>query len=279
MRRRDAHHNRQRCCGQSAEIESRIAALRAKQRGEGHDLTQREARALAGEWYKWFVGQHEENPGRPRDWEGVCWAFEDDLEESVRDPDTGEIGELDMEDPEVREHVRKKVYPHFADEAAQFLASRGEVLTPAAVTLFLNELISEYHRAIILLQRRASGDYSPDQHLQTLQEYREAAPQSAVSRSGTTAMQLFEGYISASKLAAGSVVHWRVVFITLDRHLAGRDFDALSDNEAQQWLAALVRKKRSAGTVTRTWATALKAMGRWAVKQRRISRNEHRHGF
>jgi hypothetical protein len=48
-----------------AEIEGRFATLRAQQRGEGHDLTERQARALAGEWYRWFVGQHEENPGDP----------------------------------------------------------------------------------------------------------------------------------------------------------------------------------------------------------------------
>src|SRR5215467_12452356 len=53
-----------------ANIKSRIATLGAQQRGEGHDLTQREARALAGEWYRWYVGQHEENPGRPRGWQG-----------------------------------------------------------------------------------------------------------------------------------------------------------------------------------------------------------------
>jgi hypothetical protein len=108
-----------------ADIKNRIATLRAKQRGEGHDLTQKDARALAGEWYRWYVSQHEDNPGRPRDWEGGRWAFEHDVEEGARDPETGEIGELEMEDPEVREYVRKKVYPHFADEAAQFLASRG----------------------------------------------------------------------------------------------------------------------------------------------------------
>src|SRR5215469_13136810 len=51
-----------------AAIKNRIATLRAKQRGEGHDLTQREARALAGEWYCWYVDQHEENPGEPRRW-------------------------------------------------------------------------------------------------------------------------------------------------------------------------------------------------------------------
>jgi hypothetical protein len=50
-----------------ARIKTQIEALRAKQRGEGHDLTQKQARALAGEWYRWFVDQHEENPGEPMD--------------------------------------------------------------------------------------------------------------------------------------------------------------------------------------------------------------------
>ncbi len=50
------------------EIENRIVTIRAKQRGEGHDLTQRQAQALAGEWYRWFVTPHEENPGEPHRW-------------------------------------------------------------------------------------------------------------------------------------------------------------------------------------------------------------------
>jgi integrase len=257
-----------------ADIKSRIATLRAQQRGEGHDLTQREARALAGEWYRWYVGQREENPGRPRDWEGARWAFEDDVEEATRDPETGEICELDMEDPEVREFVRERVHPWFTDTAAQFLTSRSEVLTPAAMMMFLDALINDFHAAIARLERNATGDYSPDQHLHTLPEYsRKTAPQSAAPRSGKTAMQLFEAYILATKLAAATVKRRRGVFIALDAYLAGRDFDALSDDEAQQWVAALITKKRDAVTVMKICVAALKALGRWAVKQRHITRN------
>jgi hypothetical protein len=60
----------------------------------------------------------------------------------------------------------------------------------------------------------------------------------------------------------------RGVFIALDAHLVGRDFDALSDDEAQQWVAALITKKRDAVTVMKIYVAALKALGRWAVKQR-----------
>src|SRR5262249_31410090 len=142
----------------------------------GHDLTRREARALAGEWYRWFISQHEESPGRPRNWEGALWAFEGDVEEAARDLETGEIGELDLEDPATREYVRENVHPWFGNQAAQFLTRRGEVLTPPAMTMFLDELINEFHTAINLLRRRAAGDYSPDEHLKTLPEYRKAKP-------------------------------------------------------------------------------------------------------
>jgi len=251
-----------------AEIKNRIATLRAKQRGECHDLTQRQARALAGEWYRWYVNRHEENPGQSCHWAKLREILLLLLEDVGGDPETRKI---DREAPGVREEI----HPRLADEAktAQFLASKGEALTPAAMALFLDAVIDEFLHAADLLQRRAAGDYSPDQHMHTLAEYRKAAPQSAAPGSRKTAVQLFEGYISASNLAAGSVIRWRVVFTTLDKHLAGRDFDALSDDEAQRWVAALVTRKRSAFTVMSVWVTALKAVGKWAVKQREIAIN------
>ena len=42
-----------------AEIETRIAALRAAKTGAKQPLTRRNAHALGGEWYRWFIGQHE----------------------------------------------------------------------------------------------------------------------------------------------------------------------------------------------------------------------------
>jgi hypothetical protein len=41
----------------TATVETQIAAIRAAQRGEGQSLTQRQAFALAGEWYVWFVAR------------------------------------------------------------------------------------------------------------------------------------------------------------------------------------------------------------------------------
>ena len=40
------------------EVEARIEAIRAERTGQGVSLTARQARALAGEWYEWFVARH-----------------------------------------------------------------------------------------------------------------------------------------------------------------------------------------------------------------------------
>ena len=52
-----------------AAITSRIEALRAAKRGEGQALSHREAHALAGEWYSWFVAQYEDEPGEGEGWD------------------------------------------------------------------------------------------------------------------------------------------------------------------------------------------------------------------
>lgn len=50
---------------------ARFDLLRRSARGEGRPLSHREAHALAGEWYMWFVPQFEDEPGDPEGWEAA----------------------------------------------------------------------------------------------------------------------------------------------------------------------------------------------------------------
>ena len=115
-----------------AEVERRIEAIRAAKRGEGQSLTQRQALALAGEWYVWYVARHEENPGTVEYWRVMWDVLISHLEE--HGPDwVIEEGWPDLEwtkEPEVSAGVR----PLIADEAktSQFLASKGVALNAEA---------------------------------------------------------------------------------------------------------------------------------------------------
>jgi integrase len=254
------------------EIESRIATIRAKQRGEGHDLTAHQAHGLAGEWYRWYTRLHEENPGQPKQWaehsEFLLDRIADVAGEWVEDRD-GYHCELDFKAP----GVRQEIHPIIADEAktTQFLASRGEVLTPAAMTLFLDEVLQEFLVATDLLKRRAVRDHSPDPHLQTLLEYRKTKP--VALGAGKTCLELFEAYINAAKPAPSTVNRWRVIFTTLDEHLDGRDIDAFSADDAQRWARSLVIDKRSRRTVSDVWVTAAKTVFAWALAEKHIAAN------
>jgi hypothetical protein len=63
-----------------AEVASRIERLRAEARGEGlPSLTHRQAHALAGEWWIWFLGQYEEEPGSQEQWDLLAEEFETSL--------------------------------------------------------------------------------------------------------------------------------------------------------------------------------------------------------
>ena len=105
-----------------AEVTARIEAIRAERKGEGISLTRQQARALAGEWYHWFIARH---PTTDRAaWDGVRERVHDTLREAVGD------AEWERSDPdELWEHdsnLRRAVYPVLADvgETAQFLAMK-----------------------------------------------------------------------------------------------------------------------------------------------------------
>jgi hypothetical protein len=138
-------------------IERRITALREAGAG-GQDLTQRQAGALAGQWYRWFVSLHEENPGACRHWAEVHEVWWNSLIDTAGDSETGEI---DMQAPEVREEL----HPLLAREARtdQFLTDRGVVLSQQGQNSFLSAVLGEFLEATNTLQRRAGGDWGPDQ--------------------------------------------------------------------------------------------------------------------
>jgi hypothetical protein len=124
-----------------AEVETRIATLRAKRNGEGQPLTQLNALALAGRWYTWFVRQHEADPGKAKRWrdlgENIVWdvlyphAPDSYLADEKSDPHWDWVKE-----PEARAAVR----PLIAEEArvARFLANEGITLNDDAHALLVD---------------------------------------------------------------------------------------------------------------------------------------------
>ena len=106
-----------------AMIEGRISAIRDEAAGRGRSLSSREALALAGEWYLWFVGRYEGDPGDPERWEMLL----DELQHATLEAAPEWFRQNERLDPDWKwaeaEDVRAHMRPLIADKAetAQFL--------------------------------------------------------------------------------------------------------------------------------------------------------------
>jgi hypothetical protein len=144
-----------------AEIETRIATLRAKRNGQGQPLTKLNAIALAGRWYTWFVGQHENDPGPAKRWkemsDHLVWnVIYPEAPDSYHENPKADPHWQWSKEPEVREAIR----PQVAELArvATFLASAGMALNATAYALFVDAVSDNLLLAISVLERRARGD-------------------------------------------------------------------------------------------------------------------------
>jgi hypothetical protein len=203
-----------------ADVEARIETIRAAMRGEGQSLTQRQAFALAGEWYVWYVGRHEENPGTPEKWNDLWVALIDRLEDHAPDH-VIEHGWRDLDwtrEPQVLEGIR----PQISDEAktAQFLASKGIVLSNEAQALFLDCVLPEFMAAIERLERLARGNYEKDQRPAQFPKY-----DGRIVRVGNniTSWALFGAWQKAIQPRESTVNRWRPVFLDLDKRYSSAD--------------------------------------------------------
>jgi integrase len=255
-----------------AEIETRIEKLRAHQNGRGQPLTQKQAQALAGQWYRWFISQHEDNPGSAKQWRAVI----DHLLWNVIRPEAPDEYESNPEadthwewakEPEVREAVR----PRIAELArvASFLAAEGVSLLPEAHALFVDAVSDNLYLALEVLARRAIGDHSPDETPLSFPAYTGRSQ----ADDGMDPLQLWEAFVSSVDLAPTTVSRWRAVFVKLKDDFPGTSIGALTPDQAGAWITGLVNDTRKADTVSSVWIPAARRVFGWAERNKRIAVN------
>jgi integrase len=257
-----------------AEIETRIATLRARRNGEGQPLTRINAIALAGRWYLWFLKQYEDDPGTAKRWRQTFDYFVDVIRDAEPDDHREQREQYphhphdDWEkEPEVREAVR----PHAAEIAsvARFLASAGMALNASAYALFVDAVSDNLLSALSVLERRANGDYSRDDTPDSFPPFTDGPVRSA----GVSCWELFEAYVAATKPAPNTVGRWRCVFEEMQREFAEVGADGITEDDARTWIHGRITGARGARTVRDTWLKASRRVFRWALSHKRIRQN------
>jgi len=255
-----------------AEIEVRIATMRAKKNGEGQPLTKLNAIALAGRWYSWFVGEHEDDPGPAKRWKDMS----DHLIWNVIRPEAPDSYEEDpksdpnwewQKKPEVREAVR----PQVAELArvATFLASAGMVLNATAYALFVDAVSDNLLLAISVLERRANGDYSRDETPETFPVFTDGP----MRGEGASCWELFEAFVTATKLKPNTITRWRAVFLEMQRQFAEVGAEGITEDAARAWIHGLINPQRQASTVREIWLSASRRVFGWARQHKKVRQN------
>jgi integrase len=260
-----------------AKVAGNIDTIRRTQRGEGIDLNHKEAHALAGEWYNWFVARHEEQPGEPEQWDIAFWHLVDAMAEAL--PDDVQSEELERNQHLLAEwaaypEVRAAMRPIISDfgHTAQFLAGKRLALTNAARDQFLDAVLQKVMPALTLLERRAKGNYEPDELPKSFPPPFTQRRDQGKSR-GSTPSELFEAWVQARHPSHSTVESWRTVFNALTRDFTERSSASITHEEAQDWIDRLVTKERSARTVRNTWLRATRTVYKWGVRRRTLTNN------
>jgi integrase len=255
-----------------AEIETRIAALRAAKHGQGQPLTRHNAHGLAGEWYRWFVAHHEAADLRtPSHWKKqsdiLVWEVIE-LEaptEFLQDPKADPEWEWKWH-PDVRAVVR----PLVAQEAkvASFLLAKGIALNDDAMNLFLDAVEDNLLLAFNRLEALARGDYRDDPVPARFPEYITEVDK---QREILTCGMLFERWQAEIQPSRSTTARWSAVFKAADTRF--NDARAITFEAAKEWMMGSMTAKRSAKTVATVWKTALKTVFAWAVNSRLVKSN------
>jgi hypothetical protein len=172
-----------------------------------------------------------------------------------------------QKEPEVREAVR----PQVAELArvATFLASEGKALNATAYALFVDAVSDNLLPAITLLERRANGDYSPDDTPDSFPAFTDGPTRG----NGVSCWELFEAFVTATKPKPNTVSRWRAVFLEMQRQFADVGADGITEDAARTWVHGLINEERGASTVREIWLSASRRVFSWAREHKRIRQN------
>ena len=260
------------------QMTARFDALRAAKAGHLVTLDHRQVHALVGRWYHEFVGQYENSPGDAEGWQralddlgealGMAGGHDTgDLDASLSDPSTLAAIRNDVELPAPDDPLIDRGYSIArATQADQWLMDHGYPLTRPSRDAFLDALAPRYADALMLLIKRAKGDFSRDPIAETF-------PTLGPIKTGTelSIRAVFNQWNEATKPAAGTISRWQGVIDVAEKRWP--NLRRVTDADAREWVKGLVTNDRGAHTVNATWRTALKTLCNWAIDQGLLTNN------
>jgi GH24 family phage-related lysozyme (muramidase) len=168
-------------------------------------LSQKQAVALAGTFYRGYSLAFEENPGSPE-----RWANQQDANERARE---GRYGRGDLMIGAEARHKQSRE-DRWGKTADGLLAREGLKVDAESRTLLLRAIANAHDFAARKLERNAEGDYTPDPNASRFPEWTPVAAAKPQPKDRITVADLFDRWKAdkADKIARGTIRRYTPVF-------------------------------------------------------------------
>lgn len=254
----------------SAEIEARWQGLRRGVQAVSH----KQAVAIAGEFYRRLIAQHEDNPGAPEQVaRQVFW-------DKVAAADPG-LTIISGGRSEVTNALMAKLRGRHRAEVAGFLEEQGALVDDESFERILAAVNVAAVQGREQLHRNASGDYRADPAADRFPEWRPISPTAAkaseaIGSKGRTAegfllVNIFERYSTEAGHAPSTVKRWAPIIRKVAKEVP--DIRDLSDVWCVGWKDRLVKSGLSPASINDAYLASLRGTCSWAKDNKLIATN------
>lgn len=260
---RDPAEARIRHAERLADLELRWAALR-----QGNaKLTHKQIIAIAGEFYRSLIDDHADEPGDPSTWQYRLF-----YDRAYFNPEQVKITKLGNWSIDPRLVIARR----YDRPIRAFLIDRGLQVDEATFEKVRHEVRRALRQAHETLGRHAQGDYRPDPDAgrfppaeiikEALTPKEELMAKTRISITGT-----FEAYATETKNSPRTKKRWRPIMKALEAEVG--DLQKITPDWCVAWKDRLLAQGLANKTVQEVYLASLRAVCKWAVRNRRIAAN------
>lgn len=223
-------------------------------------LTQKDAHALAGEFYREFIAENEANPGNAEQWTQRLVAMSTALPLSRREPGTpNRIWTYSMQPNMVAARM-------FSQEVRAFLERRSLAVNTLGFRLLSSAVALAMRDAALRLRRNAEGDYSPD-----LAAARFPAADGVLAKAlaprgpVVTVEKLLTAWLKATHVARSTKDSWSGKLRNLARFVGKEDMAEITQEDVARWRDHRKDTGTSPRTISEGDLAGTHAIFAWAV--------------
>jgi integrase len=223
-------------------------------------LSQKEAHALAGEFYREFVAAHEEAPGAARDWVVQLMSLDACLPIGKRSfestPKPWNYGMM----PELT------AMRQFGGQVQEFLTRRGMALDTKSFRMVCSAFALAMRDAAARLKANAEGDYSPDRAAERFPPIETVLVRAQLITSPRIgAEELLDRWIAHTPASVSTRQSWSGKLRNLARFVGKDDMAAITQDDVAAWRDHRKAQGISARTISEGDLAGTHAIFAWAV--------------